>query len=295
MDSEHVPGEHQNVGEILPPPPADVPQAGSHFPLEIVPDAHPSTERDIPPRQLAAMVVMVLLLFGWRPVSALGVTLMSFAREFPPVVHQELALVSASIEGATEFIHQQNTSLSEKVVMLSEKAHLMAIDTHMSVATVRASAHTQVASLSSGVDLVSQYFSSLLNTVLSRLREVWNTMSAKWHLFLSGSDSNTQAIIDAKEELKAQIRAEVLSSLSASSSNGDVSPVSSIGQEGIIVLPKTSEAQADQIRQQAVQGVFSDKVIVTSDETGRSGVIRPIFRSGIGEDFLYVMVPVSTQ
>lgn len=293
MDSEHVPGEYQNVGEILPPPPADIPQAGSHFPLEIVPDTHPSTERDIPPRQLAALVAMVLLLFGWRPLSAMGTTLISLAQAFPPLVHQELALVSASIEGATEFIQQQNTSLSEKVAVLGEKAHLVAIDTQTSIATVQESAHTQAASLSSGVDLVSQKLSSLLGSVLKWLREVWNTMSAKWHLFLSGSDSNAQALTDAKEELKAQIRAEILSSLQASSSAASL--VSSIGQEGIIVLPKTSAAEADRIRQQAVQGVFSDKVIVTSDETGRSGVIRPIFRSGIGEDFLYVMVPVSTQ
>jgi len=296
MDSEHAPGEYPHVGEILPPPPADVPQAGSHFPLEIVPDTHPSTERDIPPRQLLAMLVMVILIFGWRPLSALSTTLVSVARTLPSFAQQELALVATSIGGATEFIHQQDVALSGKITSLGKNVRSVAIDTQTSVTTVREDARVQVASLSYGVGVLTQRVSSFLDTVHLWLRDVWNRMSAKWHLFLSGSDSNAQALTDAKEELKAQIRAEILSSLQASSSAVfDGAPTTSFGQEGIVVLPKTSAAEADRIRQQAIQGVFSDKVIVSSDETGRSGVIRPIFRSGIGEDYLYVMVPVSTK
>ncbi|MCR4329104.1 MAG: hypothetical protein NUV65_00985 [Candidatus Roizmanbacteria bacterium] len=296
MDSEHVPGEYPHVGEILPPPPADVPQAGSHFPLEIVPDIHPSVEKDIPPRQLLAMLTVVVLLFGWRPLSAFGTVLLSTARLLPSLARQELALVTTSIEGATHLIHQQDAVLSERIASLSEKTHSLVVHTQTSVSSVGEDVDTQLASLSSGVHSVTAGVSSFFDTILLWLRNVWNSISAKWNLFLSGSDSNAQALTDAKEELKAQLRAEILSSLQASSSalQGGGS-ASSFGQEGIIVLPKTSAAEANRIRQEAVQGVFSDKVMVTSDETGRSGVIRPIFRSGVGEDYLYVMVPVSNQ
>ena len=125
------------------------------------------------------------------------------------------------------------------------------------------------------------------------LSRVWESIVAKWYLFLSGSNSTTQALTDAKEELQAQVRAELLNELQASSTGGGTRRIGN--QKGIIVLPKTNIAEADRLRTGVIQGVFSDQVIVMSDETGQSGVVRPIFRSGVGEEYLYVMVPVDNQ
>lgn len=295
MDPEHVPGKTR-VGEVLPPPPADIPQAPLHYPVEIVPDSHPSAQGDIPTRQLVAVAVLVIVLFGWRPLSAFGNIILTSAGAVPILVNEQLVVLTSGVERAVTLIHQQDTKISERVADVQNKGQSLVVRTQETVVATGVLAQDQVASLSSGVQIVSGALSSFAGDVVLWARSIWNSIAAKWHLFLSGSDGGTQALTDAKEELKAQIRTDLLRELQASSTVVTTGTAKeTTRQEGIIVLPKTSSAQANRLRDEAIQGVFSDQVTVVSDETGRSGVVRPIFRSGVGEDYLYVMVPVRNQ
>ena len=58
---------------------------------------------------------------------------------------------------------------------------------------------------------------------------------------------------------------------------------------GLVVAPslKNPSAQIEEIKNS-----FSDEVIVSVDESKTSGFIRPVFRSGKSENYIYVLVPV---
>lgn len=293
MDPEQVPGGLSGVGEVLPPPPEDIPQAGSHYPLEIVPDIHPSTLGDVPPRHIIPALVILIVLFGWRPLSVFGGSFISSVRELPTRAQEELATLTTSIYRTTDLISEQNQNLSEQAVTLSERAGSLTSNTQSALLVLGSSTRDNLALVPFFIEAVGDTLSSIVESVSSWVVKIWRNIAAKWHLFLSGSNSNTQALADEKEELKAQLRAELLSELQANGTGVGALPVR--GQEGIVVLPKTNMAEAERLREEAIKEVFSDQVMLISDETGRSGVVRPIFRSGVGEDYLYVMVPVNDQ
>ena len=279
MDPEQVPGGPSGVGEVLPPPPADIPQAGSHYPLEKVPDIHPSILGDIPPRQIIPALLILIVLFGWRPLSVFGDSLLASTRALPTRAGEEISVIVASVHRATSLISRQDKKLSDEVDILTEHTEAF-------------TAHAQSALVTFGED-ARDNLTSTVKTISHWVVKMWRSIASKWHLFLSGSDSNTQALADAKEELKTQLRAELLNELQASSTTGGTPRIQ--GQEGIIVLPKTDKAVTNKLREETIKNIFSDQVMIISDESGRSGVVRPIFRSGVGEEYLYVMVPVLNQ
>ena len=71
------------------------------------------------------------------------------------------------------------------------------------------------------------------------------------------------------------------------SRNGSVS--------GMAIMPSTGSTTADSQAVKSIQSTFSDQVLVDPDQSGTAGVITPVFRTGKGNDFVYVMVPVKDQ
>ena len=63
--------------------------------------------------------------------------------------------------------------------------------------------------------------------------------------------------------------------------------------QGMVVLPSFG-AEADMRMAEYLQNVFSDEVIMTPDEDmAGKGIIQPVFRTTVGKDYLYVLVPVN--
>ena len=62
-------------------------------------------------------------------------------------------------------------------------------------------------------------------------------------------------------------------------------------QDGFVVVPKGTEASVGETVQR-IKDSFSDEVHVTESPDGTSGVITPVFKSGTGQDYIYVLVPV---
>lgn len=62
-------------------------------------------------------------------------------------------------------------------------------------------------------------------------------------------------------------------------------------QSGVVVMKKGSTQSLETIKKQ-IQDSFSDEVSVEPDVTGTAGIIRPVFKKKVGEDYLYIMVPV---
>ena len=59
--------------------------------------------------------------------------------------------------------------------------------------------------------------------------------------------------------------------------------------EGIVVMPSTTPEKT----LAAVRNSFSDNVEVSLDKGGRSGVIKPVFKEGVGNTYRFVMVPLA--
>lgn len=59
---------------------------------------------------------------------------------------------------------------------------------------------------------------------------------------------------------------------------------------GMVVVPSTSNNDA---KEEAIRNYFSDEVVVRPDTDGSSGIITPVFRERNGDDYLYVLVPIS--
>ncbi len=62
---------------------------------------------------------------------------------------------------------------------------------------------------------------------------------------------------------------------------------------GLVVVPSTGSEESDISLTQRVKNSFSDEVVVEPDETGASGVIKPIFKNRTGAEYIYVLVPIT--
>lgn len=61
---------------------------------------------------------------------------------------------------------------------------------------------------------------------------------------------------------------------------------------GVTVVPSSGDAKKDEKIKQYIKDSFSDETRVVPDESGTSGVIKPIFKKQSDQDYLYVIVPV---
>ena len=66
-------------------------------------------------------------------------------------------------------------------------------------------------------------------------------------------------------------------------------------EPGALVVPYKDKKQAETMQEQ-VDRMFSDEVTVAPDESGRSGIIKPVFGGEISsQKYLYMMVPVNEE
>jgi len=63
-------------------------------------------------------------------------------------------------------------------------------------------------------------------------------------------------------------------------------------KEGVIIVPLEEDEEEARRRMEELGQAFSDEVAVEPDETGKAGIIQPIFREDHLQKYLYMMVPV---
>lgn len=64
-------------------------------------------------------------------------------------------------------------------------------------------------------------------------------------------------------------------------------------KDGIVVLKKTGDPAIDAKNVQNIYDSFSDKVIVDFESDGRAGIVQPVFRSGNGQKYIFLMTPIN--
>lgn len=62
-------------------------------------------------------------------------------------------------------------------------------------------------------------------------------------------------------------------------------------RSGITVVPSTGDAAKDEKVKQYIKDSFSDETNVVPDQSGTSGVIKPVFKKQSDQDYIYVIVP----
>lgn len=62
---------------------------------------------------------------------------------------------------------------------------------------------------------------------------------------------------------------------------------------GIVTSPSNGNEIADERIKQKIKESFSDETKIYPDDTGVSGVIKPVFKKSSDQDYLYVVVPVT--
>lgn len=61
---------------------------------------------------------------------------------------------------------------------------------------------------------------------------------------------------------------------------------------GLVVVPSTGDDENDQVLRQRIDQAFSDRVVVSFDPSGLTGIITPIFRRVAGDNYLFLLTPV---
>ncbi len=137
-----------------------------------------------------------------------------------------------------------------------------------------------------------------------------NIITSNWRKFLSGEEpervttlaenktpSSSADLEKAKnqirQEVEASIRQDLEKTLQAIGRTGNAASYSAGGpDQTMTVLPSTGSSTLDTSIKTQVKNSFSDEVSVQFDETGRSGVITPVFRSAPGSNYLFILTPV---
>ena len=132
----------------------------------------------------------------------------------------------------------------------------------------------------------------LLNTIYPVLpgvanmtRNVGQSITDNWQGFLFSGPDEDKATVPAQngdDELTTLIKAEVDRAIQAR-----LAATGGGSANGLIVTPANQPTNLTDIANS-----FSDEVIVYPDAGGQSGVIVPVFRSGQGSPYLYILTPI---
>ena len=143
-------------------------------------------------------------------------------------------------------------------------------------------------------------------TLGNNLTYFWNQAAGAWAGFVGGktappeitnlaatSTVPTALTLDAVtlQNLKTQIKAELLRELEQQGPRGETVPNSS-NATGLVVLPSSGDPTRDAVIKQELKNSFSDQVEVKFDQSGQAGVITPIFRTGRGDNYLFILTPL---
>lgn len=75
--------------------------------------------------------------------------------------------------------------------------------------------------------------------------------------------------------------------------SGDTAPAGKTDESGsMAVFPSSGSGADDAVMKDKIRNSFSDEVNIYPDQSGTTGVIKPVFKETDGKDFIYVMVPL---
>jgi len=213
--------------------------------------------------------------------------------------HQS-SVVSNSISSATHFtlnlFSERLTDIRQGVVVVSNYINVGSGETLVeTVEDLPGRNVNQLASLADWGENIGYFWLALR----SNFSFYFNAILNNWRNFLSreGSGKDALGVVDEdrlREEIKQEILAELGAELERLLLDGVSEPTILSGQtdQGVVVMPDSGQNRDETIRR--LKNIFSDRVLVEFDDTGQAGVITPVFRSGPGGNYIFVLTPVDT-
>lgn len=164
---------------------------------------------------------------------------------------------------------------------------------------VQNSAQARMASVYDGLWIKLERFwfgiDRLTRTIADNLVYFWRQAALAWHKFIGPETSTPPLVPEAAtlDTLKAEIKAELLRELGRNEEkNSSVSPSNA---PGLVVLPASGDPAYDEALKLELKNTFSDRVEVQFDPSGRAGIITPIFRTGRGDNYLFILTPLNRR
>jgi len=143
-------------------------------------------------------------------------------------------------------------------------------------------------------------FNQLLGTTAGNLIYFWGQALDAWQGFFGQENTILPPValplnMDSAtlETMKAEIKAELLRELKLDTNGSTVIP--SGRAPGLVVLPSSGDPIRDEALKLELKNTFSDQVEVKFDPSGQAGVITPIFRSGRGDNYLFILTPLNRR
>ena len=95
-------------------------------------------------------------------------------------------------------------------------------------------------------------------------------------------------------ELQAKLKQEITDELYSRLMAGESTTTNFLGSRtGISISPSTGASSSDEAIKQKIRDMFSDKVDISFDKSGTSGVITPQFsRTKNGSNYVFVLTPL---
>jgi hypothetical protein len=145
------------------------------------------------------------------------------------------------------------------------------------------------------------WWKNVLASFLSIVNSYKTTALVNWSNYLNKSvvstttNNNVSSVpaID-REQLKAELKAELLKELSTATKTSAVVPrdIYATPDNGVVVIPSSGDAIVDVKTKEGISSMFSDPVKVRFDPSGRAGVITPVFKRNISKDYLFLLTPI---
>ena len=110
--------------------------------------------------------------------------------------------------------------------------------------------------------------------------------------YLPGSDASPDLNSNFTEEQIKEIARDVVSSEIAHTIDYANSANGTPNNVGIVVNPSTGDSVTDSKLIESIRDNFSDEVNISLDKTRKAGVIKPIFKSGTDDSYVFVLVPI---
>ncbi len=218
-------------------------------------------------------------------VSTPALSGISFSSIFDPKIRQTLFYVALiPLVSAIFFLVSisHNKNFQTNVAVVSEKI----ISFQQSLVANTASHVTDYVAIvdqSAGTSPINKT-SFVIGKVFSSIAKSFNHLALGTYRFVSAlfnfETVNTFVIRDT-----SHIDAVVENVTNTENLNG--------GRIGIVTSPSTGNATTDERLKQRIKDSFSDETKVYPDNSGVSGVIKPVFKKTSDQDYLYVVVPVS--
>lgn len=117
----------------------------------------------------------------------------------------------------------------------------------------------------------------------------WQKIVIAWRGFLGGSASESADFNTGDRANILEIKNNVRAILEILSNDG----ISALPSEGAVVVPSTGDLTADAELKARIASMFSDQVSVKLDDSRQAGVVTPVFREGVGNNYIFLLTPVT--